>query len=231
MPLLLMTIALFLASWLGVPIVLQAKLRFFYSYRQCLPVFLAFMATLLWDQKALSDKSGHPRLLLAGFALLTLAPFPTWNIRSNSNLYMEFCSLGAIAAAFWLQIELSLRLQKIAERCREPMLALMAKKTRFLVLCLEIIPVCALYVAALITCLNMPNRNLMEIFQVWKYGRISLTLRICIFWSLLNCLSLCLYACCKALRDMDTKVKKEKPQQSATATNQQEQEGHQETKC
>jgi hypothetical protein len=206
MPLWLMTVALLLAAWLGVPIILRSKLRFFYSYWQCLPVFFAFMAALLWELRNTEDKAGRPGLLLAGFALLTLSPFPTWNMHSGGNLYLELCSIAALAAAFWLQIELSLRLQEAAARCQDPVLALMAKKTRFLVLCLEIIPVSAVYASALIAYLSMANRGLDEIFMVWKYGRISLTLRVCIFWGLLNSLSLCLYACYKTWRESGSKA-------------------------
>lgn len=192
-PLLLMTVALFFAAAAGISTILQGKIRLLFSYWQCYPCLIALISAYLIPRKKTQDKS-RQRVLLAAFALLTLSPFPTWAARSSGNAYFEICSIACLAAALWLPIEICQMLRTRAEAARQTLLAIAARKTQFLLLCFAIIPVCAVYGSGILGLFTGTSRSLQDALHIWDYGKISLFLRIFLYWSLLQFLLLCLSA-------------------------------------
>ncbi|MFA6929720.1 MAG: hypothetical protein WCT05_05290 [Lentisphaeria bacterium] len=194
--LLLLTVALFFASVFGVGAILAGKSRFFFSYWQCLPCFILLLACGLLPKQAWKATSGALpiRLLLAAAGLTAFSPFATWMLRSNGNLYFDLCCVLTLAMALWTQLEICQLMQKLAKAGKVPSLAFSALKTRFLVLCFEIIPVCAVYGSGILARFIGTNQTVQDIFRIWHFGKISLLLRFFLFWGLLQVLILCLYA-------------------------------------
>lgn len=195
-PLLLLTVALFLASVFGVGAILAGKSRFFFSYWQCLPCFILLLAgglLAVQTRKATSAVQAK-NLLLAAAGLTALSPFVTWMLHSNGNLYFDLCCVLALGMALWAQLEICQLMQQLAKAGNIPSLAFSARKTRFLVLCFEIIPVCAVYGSSILARLSGINPTLQDVFRIWRFGKISLLLRFFLFWGMLQVLILCLYA-------------------------------------
>lgn len=200
-PLLMITLALSFAAILGIPIALQGKIRFLFSYWQCFPCMIFLLSAFLIAKKtALQDSI--KKIKLAAFALLTLSPFPTWAVRSNGNAYLELCSVACLAAAIWMQMEICQWLQKMGEKDGMQMLALSAKKTQFLFLCFSIIPLSALYVSGLLGLHTGNSRSLQDVMRIWSYGRLSMIMKVFLYWNLLQFTTLCMSATCMAARQM-----------------------------
>jgi hypothetical protein len=191
--LLLMTVALFFTALLGISGILQGKIRFWFSYWQCFPC-LPFLlgACLMSKQSTLCDHT--QRIRLAMLALLALSPFPTWAVRSSGNTYFEICSVACLASALWLLLETCQWLKSIAEADKSPILALAARKTQFSLLCFSVIPLSAVYASGLLGLHTGVSRSFQDVLQVWSYGRISVILRVFLYWGVLQFMTLCLYA-------------------------------------
>ena len=211
--LLLMAAALFFAAMLGIPAVLQGKIRFLFGYWQSLPCLMFLLGALLMPTRAKLNEY-RQKVKLAAFALLTLSPFPTWAARSAGNEYFELCSIACLASAFWLQLEVCQWLRSIANIDKNPILALSAKKTQFLLLCFSIIPLSAVYVSGLLGLYTGTSKSLQDVIDIWGYGRISMILRVFLYWSMLQFLTLCLYANFIAMRQIKKALAKENHEQN-----------------
>lgn len=193
-PLLLMTVALFFTALTGISTILQGKIRLLFSYWQCFPCLMMLFSACLLPRKTAICANAAQKTLLASIALLALSPFPTWAVRSSENTYFHLCSIACLAVIFWLQLEICQLLRILAEHGKIPLLAVSARKTQFLLLCFEIVPVCAVYGSGILGLFTGTSRSFQDVLRIWNYGQISLMLRIFLYWSLLQFFFLCLSA-------------------------------------
>ena len=202
----LMTVAMCFTAFAGIPTILQGKIRLLFSYWQCFPSLIMLFSVCLIPRKSAPDKC-RQRLLLAAFAMLTLSPFPTWAARSSGNIYFELCSVAFLAAALWLLMEVCQLLRILAESDNHAILAITARKTQFLILCFAIIPLSAFCCSGMLGLFTGASHSFQDALRIWNYGKISLFLRVFLYWSLLQFLFLCLSATWTATRQLKKLLK------------------------
>jgi len=202
----LMTVAMCFVALAGIPTILQGKVRLIFSYWQCLPALIMLISVCCVPKKETSDKC-RQRLLLAAFAMLFLSPFPTWATRSSGNIYFELCSIACLAAALWLLMEICQLFRFLAESGQQIMLTVAARKTQFLILCFAIIPLSAVYCSGILGLFTGTSCSFQDAMRIWDYGKISLFLRVFLYWSLLQFLFLCLSATWTATQQLKKLLK------------------------
>lgn len=188
--LLLITVALGICCVFALKAIILGKTALFYRYWHCLPCLLFAFGG--WIIPAKDTVFSPLPLRYTALTLLAFTPFPTWALLSRGNGYLELCACICLLASITCLQALCRYIKALAFSTDVPWLQQQAKKTQWLLLYLVLVPLCALYLAEVIT---LPARNLgawRSIFQIWGYGQISLYLRILLYWGLLQSTTLAL---------------------------------------
>lgn len=182
--LLIFTLALAISCIFGLPAIILGNTSVFYRYWHCLPCLLFAVAT--WVMPGSLHEQAVLALRYAAVTLLAFSPFPTWALLSSGNGYLELCACICLLASIICLQTYCRCLCSLAQSIAELRLLQQVRKTQWLLLYFVLVPLCALYLAGAIILTARYGEPWQKIFHIWGYGRISMYVRVLLYWGLLQ---------------------------------------------
>ena len=152
----------------------------FYGYGQLIPAGLGLLAVLLPGPSS----AGWQRLRCASLAVAGLAPFLTWQLRSDGNFYFGVCVLLLLAAVIWHWLETLLVVRRAAVAGGHEKLARAVSRSMSMIVYGVVIPLCAGHGAFLLLVLTAGGGTAFDFGLIWNTQPkiIGDVLRILVFW-------------------------------------------------
>ena len=152
----------------------------FYGYGQVLPAGLGLLAVM----PPVPSSAGWLRLRCATLAVVGLAPFLTWHLHSDGNLYFRVCVLLLLAAVVWHWLETLLVVRRAAVAGGQVKLARAVSRSLSIIVYGVVIPLCAGHGAFLLLVLSAGVGTALDLGLIWNTQPkiIGDVLRILVFW-------------------------------------------------